>query len=299
MPGAECLTVYDQRASCGVVPLPDATGAIGQIAVVAARREEETPVSDRPIDSSGYDAVLKHGFLAVSDVVDDDVGTGLAERLDVLRHPGLASIACREIQLCSGREVVDDLEQRRPLAPLSLLSRQHRYPGGYVTRCLPVGERPDTVRDHADPDSSTVDVVSAARRVRPMGDVALRGVFLAGHRGVRNSRPGDGWERGCLPARSSLVGWTDRPDRVQLGQRLDGGGRQVRPDGPVARHAVDHHAAQIPDARQDLRRHIRPDVDRHQSRGSIRVPSLPARSSGRAFRRLPPGVQELGAHLSL
>ena len=62
VPDAERLTVHGQRASCGVVPLPDPGRAIGQIAVVAARREEETPVSDRRIDSFRYDAVLKKGF---------------------------------------------------------------------------------------------------------------------------------------------------------------------------------------------------------------------------------------------
>ena len=190
VPDAERLAIHNQRGSCGVVALPDPSSAIGQIAVVAARREEVTAIGDRRVDPLRDDVVLEGRLQRVADIVDDDVRTGFAERLDVLRHLRLSTKTSGEVQLSSWSYIMDDLEQRRPLVTSARLSRKHRYPGRQVARGLPVGKGPDTIRDHTDPDA--IDAMDSAGRVRPMGNVTLGCVVFAGYREIHRSCPGGG-----------------------------------------------------------------------------------------------------------
>ena len=219
------------------------------------------------------DVVLEGRLLQIADVVDDDVCAGLAQRLDVHRHPCLTAVARREIQLGAGRQVVDDLEQRRPFVARPLLARQHRYPRWQVVRGLPLGKRPDAIRDHPDPYTSSIDALGCARRVRPMGHVTL-GRVGAGHR---------------------LVGGADGLDRGERGEPRHATQREMRPDGTVLRHAVDHRAAQRPDARQDRGCHIGLDVHCHPFGFGIGVRGLLAGRDDRSrwLLRDPPPLQAL------
>ena len=219
----------------------------------------------------------------IEDVVDDDVGSGLAERLDVGCETRLPAEGRREVKLRARGQVVDDLEHGRPLVAFSKLSGQHRHPGRQVSSSLPRGQGADPVREHPDPDAGAVDAVGGAGRVGPVGNVALGG---AGPR-LENVDQDVG---GKLPrpfAGDCLVGCANGPNRIVCGQRLHLGQRHLRPDGPVALEAAEDPAAQFPDALQDLRGDLGPEVDRHH----------PIRS--RPALRLLPLLQQLRVHLAL
>ena len=64
-------------------------------------------------------------------------------------------------------------------------------------------------------------------------------------------------------AEHGLVGGADGLDRGERGKARHASQRELRPDGPVFRHAVDHRAAQGPDAGQHHGCHIGPDVHSH------------------------------------
>ena len=252
--------VHRQRLARGVVSLPDRGRPVVEIAGIAGRREVEAAVGHRRVDALGDDAVLQDPLAVVEHVVDDDVRPRRAQRLDVDRELRLAGLRRREVQVGPRREVVDDLEHRRSLVAPARLSGEHRDPLRQVSGPLPPRQAVHPVREHADPDAGAVDAVDQARQVRAVGDVALRRVDLAPHGGGR--RPPVDRSKARRLVRDRLVGGANRPDRIHLGERLDGGERQSRPDGPVARHAVDDVAAQGPDAGQHLGRHLGPDVDR-------------------------------------
>ena len=262
VPDAERLAVHDQGGSSGVVALPGAGRAVVQVAVVAARGKEEAAVRDRRVDALDHDAVLQVRLVQVPDVVDDDVRPRLAQRLDVLGEPRLPARRGREVQIGARREVVHDLEHRRPLVAAPRLPRQHRHVLRQVARALPVGERADAVGHDADPDAGAVDAVRAARLAHAVGGVALGRIVLAGH---------------------LLVGGADGPHGVERGEPLHGDEREPRPDGSVPRHAVDDAAAQLPDARQDGRCHLGPDV--HQQAVVFHLRFLRGRAGGPGVRR--------------
>ena len=253
-------TLDEQLAARDEVALPGARRAVVQVPGVAGRREVEAAVGGRRVDSPGDDVVLERRLPEVDDVVDDDVRPGRAQRLDVLGEPRLATERRREVQLGPRREVVHDLQHRRALVALPRLTRQHRHPGRQVARRLPLGQAVGAVRQHADADARAVDPEGAPRRVRPVGGVAFRGVLPAGRRSAPRVGAGSGREPGRLPERHRLVGGADRPHRIHPGQGLEGGQRELGPDGAVAGHAADDRAVQLADARQHRRRHLGSDV---------------------------------------
>ena len=163
------------------VALPDARRARVKPARVAGGTEMEAAVRDRVVDRPGRRVVLERAFGEVEDVVHDDVRPRLAERFDVRREPLLAAERGGEVEMRARRQIVDDLQHRRPLVPVvARLAGQHRHVGRQVARRLPVRQRLDAVRQHADADAGAVDPETLARRCRTMSDVALGGVLLLG-----------------------------------------------------------------------------------------------------------------------
>ena len=95
-----------------------------------------------------------------------------------------------------------------------------------------------------------------------MGNVALGRVIFAGYR---------------------LIGWPDRPDRIQRGEHLHSTQRELCPDGLILRHAVDDRAAQIPDTLQDGRCDVGPDVHHHPFILGVRIRGLEKGGPGRRW----------------
>ena len=166
----------------------------------------------------------------------------------------------------------------------------------HVASRLLRGQRVHAVREHADGDAAAVDAVRAARHVRPVGDVSLAGVDLAGRRACRPVRPAVGGESLPHGLRHRLVRRPDRLHRDEAAERLKAAERQAGPDGPVAGHAADHGPAQVANALENGRRHVRPDVHQHPTAGRVHLPQRPIRGLERSVRgaerrirsRLPP-----------
>ena len=252
--GAGTHAAEVQRCPGREVALPDFGRAVAETAAVARCREVIAAPGCRRADRAGDDAVLEGRRQQIADIVHDDVGAGRAEALDVLRHLRRPAATVREEQLGARREIVDDLEHRRPLAAVApaaagQIERAARLPGqdgdvgGHVARLLLLGERLDAVGDHRDADAGAVHVVRAARHVRPVGGVTLTRIDLVTRRGRRRVESAGGGQGPPLRPGARLV---RRPDPLhvgELGERLEAGQRQPGPDGPVARNAVDDGAA--------------------------------------------------------
>ena len=306
---ADSHAIYHQWNANGVISFPHPGRLVVQVASVSRSREIDAPLRNRRVDPLRDDVVLEDRFCNIADVVDDDVGAGVAQRLDVRRELRLPVAPCREVQVGSRREVVDDLKHRRPfVVRLSLLRlgrsglpRQHRHRGRQVARRLPLRERIDAVGEHADPDARAVDAVLPACPVRSVGDVAFRRIDLARHRRLPRVRPECRLDGPGLTACDCLVGGADPLDRLELGQHLHGREGQPGPDGAVLGHAVDHGPAQGVDARQDLRRDVGPDVHRHHAARLKRDRRLPQHHAvgDRLAAPDPLGMQQLRAHLLL
>ena len=188
---ADRFAAHDQGASRGIVALPDSgpTAAVAaQIAAITGHGEVDAVVGDRRVNCLGDDAVLKGWLNGIDRIVDDDVRARGAQRLNVRRKLRLPSKYRGKVQLGAGREIVDDLQHRRPLVAFSRLSRQYRHPGRQVACRLSLGQRIDPIREHADTDTRPIDVVRFTRLVRPVGHIALGRVAFVSC----PSRPGDG-----------------------------------------------------------------------------------------------------------
>ena len=178
-----------QRRSRGEVAFPDAGRAVVQVPVVGGRRHVVTAVGGHGADRPGDDAVLERRRQPIADVVDDDVGAGRAEILDVLRHLRPPADAGGEKQVGARRQIVDDLQHGGSLGSRAFvgttagrskraarLSGQDRDLRRHVARRLLLGERVDAVREHA--DARAVHAVGLARHVRLVGHIALGGIDL-------------------------------------------------------------------------------------------------------------------------
>ena len=111
--------IHLKVGSFGVVPFPDAGGVVVPVAAVTGRREVVAAVGDCCADRLGDDTVLERRLQQIPDIVNDDVGAGRAEILDVLRHLGRPAAAGGEKQLGARRKIVDDLEDGSPLRSLA------------------------------------------------------------------------------------------------------------------------------------------------------------------------------------
>ena len=167
-------------------------------------------------DGLRHRTVLEVRLAEELQVVDDDLGAGVAETAHRLVESERAGDAAREEERRTGREVVHDPEDGRALgAAPGAASRRHRH-GGEIARGLGGRQRIETVRDHADGHAGAVD--------------AERADLIRARRGI--SGAGDRADAG--------VAALDRPHRrhrVEAGDRPDAGGRHPALDEPV-RHVL-------------------------------------------------------------
>ena len=93
---------------------------------------------------------------------------------------GMLLVAGGEIELCAGREVMDDFEHRGAFAAVASLAGQHRDRTEIAAR-LTRRETVDAVGQHANLDARAIDAVHQPREIREMRGVALAGdAALAG-----------------------------------------------------------------------------------------------------------------------
>ena len=128
VPDAACVAINCQRSPLQVVSLPDPRGVVVQVTGVACRREVDAPGCDSRVDTLGYNTVLKSRFAKVTNIVNNDIRTGLAKGLDVRRELCFSAVGRSEIEIRARSKVMDDLKQRRPFVARSGLTRQHRDP---------------------------------------------------------------------------------------------------------------------------------------------------------------------------
>ena len=133
--------------------------------------------------------------------------------------------------------------------------------------------------------SAWMHLATLYRSWSPVGGVTLARIDLVTRRGRRRVESAGGGQGPPLRPGARLV---RRPDPLhvrELGERLEAGQRQPGPDGAVARNAVDDGAAEVANARENRRRHIRPDVHQHPRGGRLGGAGGPAAAAAPCARR--------------
>ena len=166
-----------RRAAVHEVAFPRPGGAVVFVARVACGGKVEPSASRHGVHRLADEVVLKRRLTEVTHIVHDDVATRRPQIEDVLCETRLAIKRRREKKLRVRREIVDDLQHRRPLPRArSCLAWEDRD-----TRQLPARERAGEIihavgkHPHFHP--------RAAREIRRPGcRAAMRRVALRGNR---------------------------------------------------------------------------------------------------------------------
>src|SRR5207249_10531386 len=120
--------------------LPGGGSVIFHVSLVAGSRKIQRAAGCHRIDGPGNEAVLERRLVGIPDVVHDDVTAITAKVENVLRETGLAVYRGGEVQLRSGRQVMDDLQHGRSFTRAApRLSRQHLHVP-QITRVLRTGQ---------------------------------------------------------------------------------------------------------------------------------------------------------------
>ena len=105
-----------------------------------------------------------HRLLVVEEVVDDDVRSRSAERLDVGRELRRATQTGREVEFGIWGQVVNDREDLFSLVALACLPWQYCHSVQQVVRSVTRHEWGHTRREHTDTDACAVDTVTLPHR---------------------------------------------------------------------------------------------------------------------------------------